>query len=85
MRALSKLLRHDEEVAYARRRTGKRVPELRSSAEFKGASGILSTLKHSSGKTFGTNEERADMKRRVYAYYHTFAPTPHDHGLTEGR
>ena len=67
--------RHNDEVTCAAR-AGRPLPKLYPSADLKGASGVLSTLKHSSGKTFGTNEERTEMKRRVYAYYHTFG-RPH--------
>lgn len=37
---------------------------------------MLSTISNSSGKTFGTKEERLAMRRRVYAYYQTFG-RPH--------
>jgi hypothetical protein len=73
--ALSKLVRYDEEMTNAAR-SGRPLPKLRPSADLEDATSVLSTLKHSSGKAFGTNEERAEMRRRVYAYYHTFG-RPH--------
>ena len=69
--ALTKLLYHNDEVAHAAR-AGRPVPPLEDTEDLKGARSILSSLKHSSGKTFGANEERAEMRRRVFAYYHTF-------------
>ena len=73
--ALSELVRHDDEMSSAAR-AGRPLPKFSPSADLKGATSVLSTLKHSSGKAFGTNEERAEMKRRVFAYYHTFG-RPH--------
>jgi len=73
--ALTKLLYHNDEVTHAAR-AGRSVPPLEDTEDLKGARSILSSLKHSSGKTFGTNEERTEMRRRVFAYYHTFG-RPH--------
>ena len=73
--AVKKLLRHNDKVTQAAR-TGRAIPELEHIPELQHAKNVLNILNQSSGKTFGTNEERLAMRRRVYAYYHKFG-RPH--------
>ena len=73
--ALKELLYHNEKLEQAAR-AGRPLPELHTSTELSGAKSIFSILSNSAGKSFGTKEERLEMRKRVYAYYHTFG-RPH--------
>ena len=74
-RALKELLYHNEKLEQAAR-AGRPLPELHTSTELSGTKSIISIMSNSADKSSGTKEERLVMRKRVYAYYHTFG-RPH--------